>query len=68
MEADQIATLYSAFSFVDAIGGLIGPLAIALSYSTGIGLGGIWTSLPFFTVAAAYLLFGGGILLLGADE
>ena len=65
-ESDQLVTLYAAFSFVDAIGGFIGPPAIALSYSSGILLGGIWSALPFLVVAAAYLLCGGGMLFLEA--
>lgn len=68
VEPDQMATLYSAFSFVDAIGGLIGPPAIALSYSRGILLGGLWSSLPFLSAAVAYLILGGGILFFDAPE
>lgn len=68
MAPDQIAMLYSAFSFVDAIGGLVGPPVIASSYSIGLTLGGIWPSLPFFVAAVTYILTGAGIWTLNTPE
>ena len=65
MAKDQIALLYSAFSVMDAVGGLVGSPVIALADSAGLRLGGVWGSLPFFVAAGAYMLTGGGIWVLG---
>ena len=60
MAKDQIALLYSAFSVMDAVGGLVGSPVIALADSAGLRLGGVWESLPFSSRLGRMLLPGLG--------
>ena len=44
----------------------MGPPFIAVAYSTGVRLGGMWPTLPFFVATIAYILTGGGKWFLNA--
>jgi hypothetical protein len=56
--SNEVALLYTLMTQFSSIGSLIGVPALALTFSTGINIGGFALGLPFFFAATMYALSG----------
>jgi len=61
VEQTQIALLYSAMSVVGSIGGLAEAPLLAATFSTGLGLSGVWSGLSFFAAGGICAIASVGV-------
>ena len=65
---DEVSRLYTAMAVIETIGTLAyGPI-LSKSFGWGLDLGGNWTGMAFFAVAAIYAVIGLPIWLVKAPK
>ena len=66
VDKNQVALIYTAFSVMDAIGALAGSPMLAVSFSAGLKMEGLFFGLPLLVAGALFAFASSGIWVLTA--